>query len=159
MPKSETDTIKMDTGTVYKLNNGIDKSDSPVGRLKVHLPMWKKATDSRYILDVIEQGYKLPFKTIPENSEIKNNKSARDNPVFVEKEIESLIEKGIVSKVYSKPCIVNPLTVAYNKKGKPRLVLDCRYINPFLHQFKVKFEDITIAEALFDLIHFFSLTI
>ncbi|XP_060591296.1 uncharacterized protein LOC132746234 [Ruditapes philippinarum] len=32
LPKSKADTIKMDTGTVYKLNNGVDKSDSPVGR-------------------------------------------------------------------------------------------------------------------------------
>jgi len=50
----------------------------------------------------------------------------------------------------SKYILVNPLTVAFNKKGKPRFVLDCRYINPHLHQFKVKFEDIKVAETLFE---------
>ena len=45
---------------------------------------------------------------------------------------------------------MNPLTVAYNRSGKPRLVLDCRHINPCLHLFKIKFEDINIAQNLFD---------
>lgn len=50
-----------------------------------------------------------------------------------------------------KPHVVNPLTVAYSRAGKPRLVLDCRHINPCLHLFKVKFEDIRVAERLFDI--------
>ena len=49
-----------------------------------------------------------------------------------------------------KPHVVNPLTVAYSRAGKPWLVLDCRHINPCLHLFKVKFEDIRVAERLFD---------
>ena len=46
--------------------------------------------------------------------------------------------------------MVNPLTVAFSKKGKPRLVLDCRHVNEHLHLFKVKFEDIQIAQMLID---------
>lgn len=37
-----------------------------------------------------------------------------------------------MSKVDSAPAVVNPLTVACGKGGKPRLVLDCRHINPEL---------------------------
>ena len=46
--------------------------------------------------------------------------------------------------------MVNLLTVAYNKAGKPRLVLDCRHINPHLHKFRLKYEDIKIAESMFE---------
>ena len=42
------------------------------------------------------------------------------------------------------------MTVAYNRNGKPWLVLDCRHINDYLHQFKVKYEDISVAQTLFD---------
>ena len=45
---------------------------------------------------------------------------------------------------------VNPLTVAFNKSGKPRLVLDCRHINPHLHKYKFKYEDDKVAREMFD---------
>ena len=46
--------------------------------------------------------------------------------------------------------MVNPLTVAYNKKGKPRLVLDCRNVNDKLHKFKFKYENMQIARQLLE---------
>ena len=62
-----------------------------------------------------------------------------------------MLKKGVVSQVKEKPNVVNPLTVAYSRASKPRLVLDCRHIKPCLHLFKVKFEDIRVAERLFDI--------
>ena len=58
---------------------------------------------------------------------LKNNRSARDNPNFVSEEISNLLRKGVISESKNQPDMVNPLTVAYNKAGKPRLVLDCRH--------------------------------
>jgi len=40
-----------------------------------------------------------------------------------------LLDKGGVSEVEEIPTVDNPLTVAFSRAGKPRLVLDCRYIN------------------------------
>ena len=70
--------------------------------------------------------------------------------VFCSQGRKCLQEKGVVSMSDEVPFVVNPLTVAYNKKGKPRLVLDCRHINDCLHLFRIKFEDIKVAEAIFD---------
>ena len=123
--------------------------ESPVGRLKNHVSKWKEVTSDSYILDVVQTGYKLPFKTLPDCIVLGNNKSARSNPGFVEEEIDRLLTKGVVQEVQGCPQVVNPLTVAFSRSGKPRLVLDCRHINPHLHLFKVKFEDIREAEALF----------
>ena len=130
--------------------NTEDRESSPVGRLKKHVNKWKEMSDNKYIIDVIENGYKIPFKQVPAEAELKNNKSARDNIEFVNKEIQALLTKGVISEVKEKPKVINPLTVAYNRSGKPRLVLDCRHINPCIHLFKVKFEDIKTAVEMFE---------
>ena len=54
---------------------------------------------------------------------MQNNRLTRDNESFVSGELENLLNKGCISKVSDKP-YVNPLTVAYNKADKPRLLLD-----------------------------------
>ena len=72
---------------------------------------------------MVTNGYKLPFKVVPESAELKNNKSARSNPSFVEKEIVSLVKKGVVSEVLEKPHVVYPLTVAYNRHVEPEFWL------------------------------------
>jgi hypothetical protein len=87
-------------------------------------------TDNRYILDIVENGYKIPFKTQPEQMYINNKKSWLKNKDFVASEITNLLNKGCIREVSTKPLIVNPLTVAFSKSSKPRLVLDCRHINP-----------------------------
>ena len=102
---------------------------------------WKETGVSRYILLVIEEGYKLPFKTFSPSACIKNNKSAKENVSFVTEEIQSLLRKDVISESKQKPTVVNPLTVAYNKEGKLRLVLDCRHTNEYLHKFRFRYED------------------
>lgn len=92
----------------------------------------------------------LPLNEIPSDVFIKNNRSALNNPDFIVKEIQSLLNKGIISESKSQPSVINPL-VAENKSGKKRIVLDCRHINPCLHKFKVKFEDIRVALDLFNM--------
>ncbi|XP_053391340.1 uncharacterized protein LOC128554120, partial [Mercenaria mercenaria] len=122
---------------------------SPVGRLKNNLAHWEKTCKNEYILDVIAQGYKLPFKTMPSSVEIRNNKSALDNLEFVSSEIKNMLAKGCISEVQSAPEVVNPLTVAINRVGKPRLVLDCRHINLDLYKYKCRFEDQSVARQIF----------
>ena len=69
---------------------------------------------------------------------------------FVQEEVERLEKSGVVTHVEEVPNVVNPLTVAYNRKGKPRLVLAYRHINQFMHTFKYKYEDIKVAEYMFE---------
>ncbi|XP_069104365.1 LOW QUALITY PROTEIN: uncharacterized protein [Argopecten irradians] len=128
----------------------VEGSVSPVGRLKKSLAFWKATGASESVLSVITDGYKLPFKEIPPNARLRNNKSARDNLQFVYNEIEKLLRIGCIAEVRVQPRVVNPLTVAYNRAGKARLVLDCRHINVFLHKFKFKYEDTVEARDMFN---------
>ena len=81
------------------------------------------------------------MKTEPENVELQNNKSARDHSVFVSQEIEKLVDKRCIAKVPHVPKVVNPLTVAKNKTGKLRLVLDCRHVKPILVSIQVQIRE------------------
>ena len=71
------------------------QTESSVGKLNDRISQWRLATNSFYILDVIENGYKLPFKDIPEKVVLKNNKSARENPSFVLNEFQSFEKKKV----------------------------------------------------------------
>ncbi|VDH99940.1 Hypothetical predicted protein [Mytilus galloprovincialis] len=122
---------------------------SPVGRLKVNIGQWKLITENKHIIDVIENGYKIPFKTEPQHAVIKNNRSSLNNKKFVQDEISNLLQKKCISEVQKIPQVVNPLTVAYNKSSKPRLVLDCRHINIHLFKFRFKYEDTKVARDMF----------
>ncbi|MCG7876286.1 MAG: reverse transcriptase domain-containing protein, partial [Candidatus Thiodiazotropha endolucinida] len=124
-------------------------SKSPVGRLKMCANQWKSAGANGYILSVVQGGYRIPFKQLPDPVYLKNNKSARENPSFVSSEISSLLKKQCIVKVSDRPYVINPLTVAYNRNGKPRLVLDCRHINHLLCSYKYKYEDVSVVKQMF----------
>lgn len=130
------------------LFNDISSIISPVGRLRSRYSEWEKIGTGKTILDIIKSGYKIPFKTNPSSIELNNNRSAREESEFVTGEIRILIKKGCVSRVREKPTVVNPLTVAKNRNGKRRLVLDCRHVNPHLHKFKFRYEDAVTAKEM-----------
>ena len=149
-PKAVSSTeSSTENNVVSNVGTGSSQYCSPVGRLKSKAERWKSANASAYIYEVVCLGYKIPFKTLPSPTSLKNNKSARANPQFVKQEIKSLLDKNVISQVEDKAHVVNPLSVAYSRKGKPRLVLDCRNINRNLHLFNIKFEDTKVAESLF----------
>ncbi|KAJ8321408.1 hypothetical protein KUTeg_001045, partial [Tegillarca granosa] len=95
--------------------------------------------------DMVDNVYKISFVELPDPIHLKNNKSARENPSLFLLKYKDDCEKQCISKVSKSPIVVNPVTVAYDKSNKPRLVLDCRHINPFLLKFKFKYEDVSIA--------------
>ena len=54
-----------DQGKEEIVNHGNISDILPIGRLKAANEKWKETGVSRYILSVIEEGYKLTFKTFP----------------------------------------------------------------------------------------------
>ena len=119
------------------------------GSLRRHLPWWRENVNNEYIVNVVAQGYRLPLLGIPKDSHINNNKSARDHVDFVDAELSNLLSSGVIQLVDKKPTVVNALSVATNIKGKHRLVLDLRNVNPLIHVPKYKYEDIRAASSYF----------
>ena len=112
-----------------------------------------KHVHSPEVIVVFDPRYDLSYKALYISTcsiALNNNRSAEENAEFVGEEISKLLEKGCVREVSEVPHVVNPLTVAQNKAGKLRLVLDCRHINPALYQFKFKYENADLARTLFE---------
>ena len=110
---SQSKTVNVD----QFVNNTIEVHKSvitPVGSLKNRLNEWRLITNKQSILDIVENGYKTPFTTEPEQIYINNNKSSLKNKDFVASEITNLLNKGCIEEVPTTPLIVNPLTVAFS---------------------------------------------
>ena len=122
------------------------------GNLRHNIKFWKSIGTPYYILSIIENGYKLPFVSLPEPVKLRNNKSARLHADFVDQAIHELLFSGricIQAVVAQKPLVVNPLSVAIQPCGKKRLILDLRHVNKCLVKQRVKYEDWKFALAYF----------
>jgi len=117
------------------------KSKNVKGRLKKSSGFWKEIGANNEILDIITNGYKIPFIQFPTPSVSCNNKSAKDNLDFVSSAVEELLTNHCVLETPFIPTVVNPLSVSINKSGKKRLILDLRKVNSFLWKEKITFED------------------
>jgi len=111
------------------------------GRLQKRLIFWEQLGANNFVLDTIKNGYKLPFVHIPRESYKKNNKTALDNSSFVSNTINELLDSGSIIEVPFKPTVINPLSVSFNSSGKPRLILDLRFVNDYLVKDHIKFDD------------------
>ena len=69
----------------------------------------------------MENGYVIPFESLPPIYEEPNNQSAVQDPVFVNKALKDLHELGIIAFTDVKPHCVSPLTVSL-KTGRDGLI-------------------------------------
>ena len=129
-----------------------DFSSQPTvrGRLKLRMPFWRSLGSSQFILNVISQGYKIPFFELPTPFFKGNNASALSNSSFVSEAVNELLHANLVEEIFCVPDIVNPLSVSTRSSGKQRLILDLRHVNSFIFKQKFKCEDLSVAIQIFD---------
>ena len=131
----------------FKSNTGIFSGVK--GRLAKSIQYWEHIGANSFILDTLKNGYLIPFIDTPSSMYMKNNKSALKNDDFVSKSVNELVLSGCVIEVPFQPYIVNPLSVATQKSGKRRLILDLSTLNLSVKKEKIKFEDWKIAVQYF----------
>ena len=108
------------------------------GRLKNNFNFWKHTLEaSPFVLNIIKNGYALPFVTKPPSGFHKNNASSLKNRSFVEECISELLHSNCI-EVIDPPFCVNPLSVVESKKK--RLVLDLRHVNKHLKINKFRYK-------------------
>lgn len=75
-----------------------DFSSQPTvrGRLKLCISFWRSLGTSQFILNVISQGYKIPFFELPTPFFKANNASALSNSLFVSKAVNELLHANLV---------------------------------------------------------------
>ena len=67
-------------------------------RLKKHVSFWREIGSNAFVIDVIQNGYKIPFYSMPERTVCKNNKSALLESEFVSEAISDLLDRGLIQK-------------------------------------------------------------
>ena len=117
------------------------------GRIKGQHSFYESIGADPYICNVVRNGYKLEFDSLPPPSFTENNKSALQKPDFMYKELLRLEELGCIERVDQKPTVVLPLSVVFSKKW--RLVVDAsRTLNPYCMKRKIKLEDLTHVQKV-----------
>ena len=81
----------------------LEGSDSVTvkGRLRVNISFWESIGASQFILNVIRDGYKIPFYYTPTSVHLLNNKSTLHNAEFVANAITELLKVGSVVECHS----------------------------------------------------------
>ena len=101
------------------------------GRINKNYEIWKEELEaSPFVLNIVKNGYTLPFTCNPPPCSLKNNRSSQRNRSFVESSIFELLKNKCIEEVNEPPFCINPLSVAEGKKL--RLVLDLRHVNKYL---------------------------
>ena len=68
-------------------------------RLANAFEFWEKDLGALpFVMDIIRQGYSLPFSEFPPRFFQSNNRSALRNPQFVESAILELVEKQLINE-------------------------------------------------------------
>merc|ERR1711983_147318 len=101
----------------------------------IHSPsainFFKSIGANERVINILEEGYKIPFRELPGTFWLKNNKSCNENIQFVREKTAKWLSEGFVIKANSRPRFVSPISVD-TKKAKPRMCLDCSKINDLL---------------------------
>eukprot|EP00111_Clytia_hemisphaerica_P006267 TCONS_00018130-protein len=121
---------------------------SVAGKIREHAKFWEfELKAPSFILDIVKNGYSLPFKKNPPPSYSKNNKSSLREHKFVKNSIEELVKNKCIREVDFIPYCVNPLSVA-ERNSKLRLVLDLRNVNKYIDITKFKYDNIKTLSDL-----------
>ena len=139
-----------DQGEIKLSQNNKTPSISVRGRLKKCVSYWTSIGASKFILDVTEFGYKIPFLDTPVPYIGKNNASAREHQSFVDDAITELLTLNCIEEINERPSIVNPLSVSVQSSGKKRLILDLRHVNKYVYKQRFKCADIKTLIQLID---------
>ena len=78
----------------YELKNG--HSLRVKGNLSINLVFWRYIGAPNFILSIIENGYRLPFISLPLSVKLRNNKSARIHADFVDQAVRELLNSDRV---------------------------------------------------------------
>lgn len=120
------------------------------GSLSKHITFWENIGCSEFVLNTLKEGYIIPFVKTPPRMFSKNNRSASINDKFVDDAVAELVNTGAVKNIPFKPFVVSPLSVASNRSGKHRLILDLSMLNKYIRKDRFKFEDWKVAIQYFE---------
>ena len=126
-----------------------DKDNVMHGRLRKCTGFWREIGASQWVLDILENGYRLPFVKKPPVGVKRNQSSCKEHEQFVDEAVAALVQCGSAATVEEGDLeCISPLGVVKGAR-KLRLILDLRQVNVCLKKYRFKLEDIRTAAKLF----------
>ena len=119
------------------------------GRLSLFMNEWKKITDDKWVLEIIQKGYKLEFLKKPAFGGIKHTRVPPDQIELISLEIESLLKKNAIEKVSTKNAkagFYSTLFLVAKNSGEMRPVINLRPLNKYLRKLHFKMD--TLCKVL-----------
>ena len=126
----------------YKLPETFPSTSSlelPVGgRLKYFVTQWEEMNASRYILDVLGKGYRIPFKRDPIMTTTPCMESVSNNPIrdqLLEEQFQELLDKRVLEIVpgpYYGQSYFSNIFMVPKPNGKWRPVIDLKRLNKLI---------------------------
>ena len=118
--------------------------DIPVGgRLAHFVGQLKELTDSKWVLSIIQNGFKIPFKSVPLLSVVQINLS-QSSSLLLREEIGELLKKQAVERVWNPgtPGFYSWLFLVPKKNGKLCPVIDLSLLNQYINKQHFKMETV-----------------
>ena len=119
------------------------------GSLHQSYSFWVSIGAHPFLLDVIQSGYRIPFRSVPPPLLRPNNRSALEHNDFVYDSLGELFRNGWARLVPEPPHCVSPLQVAIQPNGKKRLILDLTHVNQYVWKQTFKMEGLSQAASYF----------
>ena len=94
----DLDCVELDH-FVYVENVELACATPVKGRLREHIAFWKDIGASKWVLDVLRDGYSLPFMSLPQNAFFNNHGSIAEDQEFVCQEVAKLLASGAVTEI------------------------------------------------------------
>ena len=134
----------------YEFEQNSDATFFVQGKLRQNLPFWRDIIQaSAFVLDIIQNGYKICFQESPSPFTIPNRSSALRHKDFVNEAIKELLDRGCLRETPHVPKFCSPLHVVQQSSGKLRLILDLSHLNKIIIKRPVKYEDLRTVLQLF----------
>ena len=107
------------------------------------MEQWEELTDNKWVLSIVRNGFKIPFKSVPPLSVILINLS-QSSSLLLREEIAELLKKQAVERVQNPgtPGFYSRLFLVPKKNGKLRPVTDLSLLNHYIHKQHFKMETV-----------------
>ena len=120
------------------------------GRLAHFAEKWEEITDNKWVLSIVQNGFRIPFIKIPPLSSVPIRMSQSSSP-FLREEIENLLNKRAVERVQNPetPGFYSRIFLVPKKNGKFRLILDLSLLNCYIEKQAFKMETVkSVRQAM-----------
>lgn len=120
------------------------------GLVSKYVYNWKKITSNKFILNIIENGYKIQFLDNPSfPKSIISNPKSHDNIFSINQQVSRLLDMGAISKV--KPIqnqVLSRIFTVKKSNGEDRMILDLSLINLLINKVSFKMETLAHVKDL-----------